>query len=297
MSVPATTLPLAESRPDWLTITELTVLGAIWGASFLFMRVAAPEFGALPLVQVRLSLGALTLLPMLWLARSAFRWRQLPLLLGIGVINSALPFVLFAWAAERAPAGIGAISNSLTVLFTALVAYLVYGERIGRRRAFALLIGFAGVVVLAAGRSTGASVAEAALAGTLAALCYGFGVNLVRRKLAGLPPVALGAATLGPAALALLPFSAAQWPSAAISTGAWASAAMLGVVCTGLAYAFYFRLIGRIGAPRAATVTYLIPLFGVGWSWLVLAEAPTATMLIAGVLILGSVAASQRAPR
>ncbi|HEX5755546.1 MAG TPA: DMT family transporter, partial [Arenimonas sp.] len=228
-------------------------------------------------------------------ARAAFSWRQLPWLVGIGIINSALPFLLFAWAAERAPAGIGAITNSLTVLFTALVAFVLYGERIGRVRSLALLIGFIGVVVLAAGRTAGASVTEAAIAGSVAALCYGFGANLVRRKLAGLPPVALGAATLGPSALLLLPFAWSAWPAAPISLQAWLSAAALGLVCTGLAYAFYFRLLRRIGAPRAVTVTYLIPLFGVGWSWLLLGEAPTWNMWGAGVLILVGVAVSQRA--
>lgn len=297
MSTPVASLPLADERRDWLTPFELLLLGAIWGGSFLFMRVAAPEFGFLPLVELRLGLGALALLPALWLARAAFSWQQLPLLVGIGAVNSALPFLLFAWAAERAPAGIGAITNSLTVLFAALVAFVLYGERIGRIRSIALLIGFVGVVVLAAGRTAGASVTEAAIAGSVAALCYGFGANLVRRKLSGLPPVALGAATLGPSALLLLPFAWSAWPMAPISWQAWLSAAALGLVCTGLAYAFYFRLLRRIGAPRAVTVTYLIPLFGVGWSWLLLGEVPTLNMWIAGALILGSVAVSQRATR
>lgn len=278
----------------WLNSVELAVLGAIWGASFLFQRIAAPEFGALPLVEMRLLLGAIALSPIFWLARKQFSWSQLPLLLGVGVINSALPFALFAWGAERAPAGIGAITNSLTVLFTALVAFVIYGERIGIRRALALLVGFFGVVILAAGKTAGASVTEAAIAGSLAALSYGFGVNLVRRKLTGFSPVALGTATLGPAAVAMLPFALWQWPEQNPSVAAWVSAVVLGLVCTGAAYAFYFRLIGRMGAPRAATVTYLIPFFGVGWSWLFLGEVPTLSMFLAGALILGSVVVSQR---
>lgn len=295
MNTQVASLELAPASRDWVTPLELLLLGAIWGASFMFMRIAAPEFGFVPLVELRLALGALILAPALWHARAAFSWRQLPLLLGIGLINSAIPFLLFAWAAERAPAGIGAITNSLTVLFTALVAWLLYGERIGRTRAVALLAGFAGVVVLAAGKSAGASIGEAAAAGTAAACCYGFGANLVRRKLAGLPPLALVAATLGPAAFVLAPFAYASWPSAPISAAAWWSAAALGLICTGVAYAFYFRLLRRIGAPRAVTVTYLIPLFGVGWAWWLLGETPSWSMAAAAVLILGSVAVSQRA--
>ncbi|MGH8030362.1 MAG: DMT family transporter, partial [Arenimonas sp.] len=148
-SIPAAT----PATRAWLTPLELAVLAAIWGASFLFMRVAASDFGALPLVQVRLTLGALVLAPFLWKARAKFPAKAWPMLALIGAINSAIPFALFAFAAQRAPAGIGAITNSLAVLFTAMVAFAFYGERIGARRVAALFGGFAGVVVLASART------------------------------------------------------------------------------------------------------------------------------------------------
>jgi drug/metabolite transporter (DMT)-like permease len=288
-------LPDAAVARAWLTPVELTVLAAIWGASFLFMRVAANDFGALPLVQVRLTLGALVLLPFLWQARARFPAKAWPMLALIGVINSAVPFALFAWAAQRAPAGIGAITNSLAVLFTALVAFAFYGERIGARRVAALFGGFAGVVVLASAKTAGASVGTAVLAGTTSALLYGFGANMVRTRLAGFPPAAVAAATLGTAALLLLPFSLWAWPDHPVRATSWGAAIALGVMCTGLAYALYYRLIQRVGAARAVTVTYLVPLFAVAWAWLVLGEALTWPMAIAGTLILGSVAVSQRA--
>src|SRR5581483_6328384 len=103
----------------WLTPLELLLLGAIWGGSFLFMRVAAGDFGAFAIVEVRLFLGALVLLPFLWRARAQFSAGLWARLAGIAAINSSLPFLLFAWAAERAPAGIGAIANATTVMFTA----------------------------------------------------------------------------------------------------------------------------------------------------------------------------------
>ena len=118
----------------WRTPLELTLLGAIWGGSFLFMRVAAGEFGAFPLVETRLALGALILLPFLWQARAQFTPRLWLTIAGIAAVNSVIPFALFAWGAERAPAGIGAITNALTVLFTALVAHFFYNEQIGARR-------------------------------------------------------------------------------------------------------------------------------------------------------------------
>ena len=266
----------------WVTPLELAVLGAIWGASFLFMRVSANDFGAIPLVEVRLALGSLVLLPFLWRARSQFPPGLWPKLALIGAINSAVPFMLFAWAAQRAPAGIGAIANAMTVLFTALVGFLFFGEKIGTRRAVALLAGFAGVVVLASGKVAGASIGWAVAAGAGAAFLYGIGINLVRRHLTGLPPAAVAAATLGSGALLILPFAIAQWPQQAIPMSSWLAAATLGVLCTGAAFVMYYRLIARIGASRASTVTYLVPLFGVAWAWMLLGEPLTLSMGIAG---------------
>src|SRR5712691_6266089 len=116
----------AVGAAPWRTPLELTLLGAIWGGSFLFMRVAAKDFGPVPLVEARLALGALVLLPFLWSARAQFTATLWLRIVGIAAINSVLPFALFAWGAERAPAGIGAITNAMTVMFTALVAYLFY---------------------------------------------------------------------------------------------------------------------------------------------------------------------------
>ena len=298
MSAPATTAPMPVTLPvdRWLTFTELAVLGAIWGASFMFMRVSANEFGVMPLVEIRLALGALILLPFLWQARERFGWRIFPKLALIGAINSAIPFVLFAFAAQRAPAGIGAITNSMTVLFTALVAFLFFGEKIGLRRALAMVAGFAGVVVLASGKIEGASPGWAVAAGCTAAFLYGIGANLVKRQLVGMPPAAIAAATLTCAAILCAPFAIWTWPTEAVPMRAWGAAAMLGVLCTGVAYVLYYRLIVRVGAARASTVTYLVPLFALLWAFTLLDEPITAAMMIAGALILGSVAISQQAP-
>ena len=280
----------------WLTPIELTLLGAIWGGSFLFMRVAAGDFGPVALVEMRLGLGAIILLPFLWSAREQFTSPRMWLHLAwIGAVNSALPFILFAWGAERAPAGIGAITNAMAVMFVTLVAFIFYGEQIARRRAIGLLLGFIGVAVLASGRTSGGnSVGPAVLAGTTAAFMYGIGMNAIRTHLKGVPAAAVAAATLGIASLMLAPFAIYTWPTHAIPVMSWVSAVLLGVLCTGTAYAVFYRLIHRIGAPRASTVTYLVPLFGVVWAWLFLGEPLTAKMATAGVLILGGVALSQQ---
>jgi drug/metabolite transporter (DMT)-like permease len=150
------------------------------------------------------------------------------------------------------------------------------------------------VVVLASGRAAGANIAGAAAAGTTAAFLYGIGTNMLRRHLAGLPAAAVAAATLVCAAVLTWPFALATWPSQSVDVRPWLAAAALGMVCTGFANAVYFRLIQRIGAPRAVVVTYLVPLFGVAWAWMLLDEPLTPSMLVAGVLILGSVAMGQR---
>ena len=292
MSLP--TAPAAAHTAAWLTPIELTVLGGIWGGSFLFMRIASADFGPFALVEMRLSLGALILLPFLWRARAQFTPRLWLHLAWISAINSAIPFVLFAWGAERAPAGIGAITNSLAVMFAALVAFIFYGEQIGPRRAIGMLMGFVGVVALSSGKVAGSSVGPAALAGTAAAFLYGIGVNAIRSHLKGIPASAVAAATLSTATLLVAPVALYTWPEHAIPTKSWVSAILLGVLCTGAAFAIYYRLIHRIGGPRAAAVTYLIPLFGLVWAWLVLGEAVTRNMAIAAALILGGVALSQQ---
>jgi len=296
MSTELSTQALPAAHTRWRTPLELTLLGAIWGGSFLFMRVAAADFGPLPLVEARLALGALVLTPFLWRARAQFTATLWLRIAGIAAINSVVPFALFAWGAERAPAGIGAITNAMTVMFTYLIAHFFFGERIGARRLIGLGAGFVGVAILASGRTAGADVWQAALAGTAASVCYGFGINLVRRYLTGYPPAAVAAANLITGSVILAPLAALTWPAHAIPAASWGSAVLLGALCTGAAFVLYYRLIARIGAPRTSTVTYLIPLFGVIWAWLILGEPLTVTMALAGALILSGVALSQRRP-
>jgi drug/metabolite transporter (DMT)-like permease len=289
----STRRPAAEVAP-WRTPLELTLLGAIWGASFMFMRVAAADFGPFPLVEMRLAFGALVLTPFLWRARAQFSGILYLRIAGIAMMNATVPLTLFAWAAERAPAGIGAISNGMTVMFTALVAFVFFGERIGARRLMGLSIGFVGVTILASGKTAGVSVAPAALAGTAASLCYGIGINLVRRYLTPYPPAAVAAAALTSGALLIAPLALWNWPHHPLPPVSWVSALLLGVLCTGFAFVLYYRLVARIGAARTSTVTYLIPLFGVIWAWLLLGEGVTLSMVLAGALILAGVGLSQQ---
>lgn len=291
MTTAVTTQP---ATGQWLDSAELLLLGAIWGASFLFMRIAAPEFGALPVAFLRVCLGALVLLPMLYKARQHFPLGIWPKLFGIGAINTAIPFALFAWASARAPAGVSSIANAMTVLFTALAAVMFFGESMTTKRALALLMGFAGVVVLAFDKTEGASIGLPVAAGVLAAALYGVGINLVKRHLSHLPAGAVACGTLLASTLLLLPFALTHWPDHAVSVRSWWSVVALGVFCSGFAFVLYYRLIARIGSSRASTVTYLIPLFAVTWAWLFLKEPLTLHMAVACATILLSVFISQR---
>ncbi len=139
--------------------------------------------------------------------------------------------------------------------------------------------------------TAGLSVAPAAFAGAAASLLYGIGYSLVKRYMSDLPPAASAASTLGCSALLLAPLAWTHWPAAPVPALAWAWAC----ACAGLAFLMYYRLIQRIGTARVSTVTYLVPVFGALLSWSILGEPLTWSMLLAGVLILGSVAFSQRA--
>jgi drug/metabolite transporter (DMT)-like permease len=277
-----------------MTSLQLILLGAIWGASFLFLRLSVSDFGPVPLIEVRLVLASLLLLPFLWRDRSKFTRQRWPMIALIGLLNSCLPFLLFAWGAERAPAGVGAIANGMTALCAALAGFLFFRERLGSPQVVALCVGFAGILVLASGKMAGMSVGWASLAGALASLLYGLAIHMARRHLSGLPPAALASATLGSGALLMIPFAISTWPAHNPTLSSWLSAAALGVLCTGIAFAIFYQLIERIGANRTSTVTYLVPPFGVAWGWIFLGEPVTHTMVIACALILGSVAFSQR---
>lgn len=271
----------------------LLLLAAIWGASFLFMRIAAPHFGALPLVAVRVTLATLVLLPLLaWRGQwPALRthWRAIAI---VGLLNSALPFIGFTVAALAINAGLSAIFNATTPLWTALIAWWWLGDRPAPARAFGLALGFAGVLALAAGKASlkagahGVSPALAIAACIGAAMLYGVAANFTKRRLTGVPTLALAAGSQLSAAVLLAVPAAWSWPDTVPPATAWLAALLLAVVCTGVAYVLYFRLIARIGPSGAASVTFLIPLFAVAWGALFLGERPTLGMLGGGAVIL-----------
>lgn len=286
-------------------LAELVLLAALWGASFLFMRMGAAEFGPAPLAAVRCSVAAALLLALL-----AARGEMVPLMAHwrrvgtVGLTNSALPFLCFGFAALAIEAGLSAIFNAATPLWTALIAALLWRERLSRTRWLGLTVGLAGVVWLAwdrAGLKTGVQGVSPALAiaACLAATAlYGWSANFAKRRLSQVPPLALAAGSQSSAAVALAVPAALTWPAHNPGLSAWLATLALAVLCTGLAYILYFRLIAHAGATNASAVTFLIPAFAVGWGWLFLGETINATMMAAcAVILVGTSLAMGLLPR
>ena len=289
-----TSLP---GKKPWLT--EFVLLGAIWGASFLFTRLGAAEFGALPTAGVRVGIAALFLLPML-LARGQWpslvrHWKKIFFL---GMLNSGIPFALYAYALLSISTGLSSLINATVPLFGALVAWVWLKDRPHRMKIIGLLIGFVGVAMLASGKASfkpdasGLVTGWAVLACLGACLCYGLAASFTKRYLSGQPSLVIAAGSQIGATLGLALPTFLLWPSHTPSTTAWLALLVVGVLCTGVAYVLYFRLIDKVGAAGSLTVTFLIPVFAVFYGVVFLGESVTAWMLICGAVILSGTALS-----
>lgn len=274
-------------------LLDLIALAALWGASFLFMRHAAPSFGPIALVQVRVTIAALILAALLFLRsdRRALRTYAAPLAV-VGVMNSALPFVLFTYATLYMTGGFAAILNATTPMWSALVGWVWLRDRIRPLQWLGLAVGVIGVAALLWGKldlrpgSTQWQVTVAIGAALLGALAYGISATYAKKRLGGVPPLAVATGSQIAATVVMLPLAIIAWPAQMPGAGAWISAVVLAVACTALAYLLYFRLIARVGAVRAAAVTFLIPVFATLWGNLFLDEAVTLQILVGGGVIL-----------
>lgn len=282
-----------------IDLAQLVFLAALWGGSFLFIRVGVTDFGVAPLMALRVGIGALFLLLVLFSRRPArealgtLRERAWPLFV-VGILNSAAPFCLFAWAELTLSAGVTSVINATTPLWGAVVAYVWLKDRLSRLRVVGLAIGFAGVLALvwdqvvthAGDGASSTSAALAALAALVAAALYGVAASYTKRHLTGVDPLTVAAGTMTGATLVLAPIALVTWPAAPISMHAWGAVLCLGVACTGVAYLLFFRLIAAVGPARAITVTFVIPIFGILWGALFLGERVSMGMVEACAAIL-----------
>ena len=273
--------------------TEFILLAALWGASFLFMRLGTLEFGPLPTAGLRVAIASLALLPVM-LSRGL--WPQLrqhwkPVMI-CGLINSAIPFALFSFALLSISTGLSSILNATVPLFGALVAWLWLGDKPGASRTVGLVIGFIGVALLASGKASfkpdasGAVTAWGILACLLATISYAVAASFTRRYLSGLNSLMVATGSQIGAALGLALPTLLMWPVQTPSLKAWGALLALGILCTAVAYVLFFRLIERLGPARAITVTFTIPVFAVFYGVTLLGETVTTWMLFCGVIVL-----------
>ena len=273
--------------------TGLVVLAAMWGASFLFIDVAVPAFGAVGIADARALIGAATLVLYGLLTRQALRTGT-PLLtvLLVGAVNVALPFTLIAAAQLTIPPSLAAIINATAPLFSALVAALWLAHRFTGRAAAGFVLGLVGValVVGLAPIDLDGRTLLAVAASTGAAACYALGGHLTQAHFAGQSPVTVAAAQSLAAPLLLSPLLLADPPNATPDGGQVAALIALGAGSSGLAYLIYFRLIAEVGATSALTVTYLVPVFGVLWAALFRGDQITLGMIAGTALVFAGVA-------
>jgi len=268
---------------------RLVALAAIWGAAFIFMRVAAPVLGPAWTPELRVLIGGLALLA--WFRAIGFdpglrvHWRFYLL---IGTVNIAIPFVLYSFASMHAPASLLSITNATSPIFGLAWAALFRDERITLRKAVGLSLGIAGVALIAQPSSAASEPLFGwAVAAALGACCaYGLAGPLIKRFARGASPRGMAAGNQLAAAVVLIPLLPLLPPLAAPSALVIANLLGLALLASGVAFVLYFRLIADVGATRALTVTYLIPLFGILWGWLFLGEALPAAALAGGALIL-----------
>lgn len=272
----------------------LFALAALWGASFLFIRIASPELGPIFTIEARVTIAGLALLLFVLLTKRTadFKrwWKQY---LMIGALNAAIPFTLIAIAAIHLNASIMAIVNALTPICTAFAVWIWMKERLTLRKAVGMVIGMGGVIILV-GWSPIPSTTEVYIAvgcSILSTIAYGFAGVYVKRTFQDVSPLSLATGQQIGAAIVLLPISLFYLPS---STGSFSLIVVLSVVglalfCTSIAYLLYFYLMEHVGPTKTLSVTFLVPIFGMVWGFILLQEKITLGMMLGLLVILSSV--------
>ena len=270
----------------------LLVLSAIWGSSFLFLRIAAPVFGPVFLIELRVLSGLVVMLPIcLLLGKFSELKQHWKMIFLVSLSNMAVPFCFFAYSALNTGAGLLSILNATVPFFTALIAFVFFQQRLNKLGIAGLLVGFLGVIVLVFEPSESSSItSQLAIPSALfACVLYGIALNLVSHKLQGVSGIAITTGGLLFSSIVLLPLAILERPEVMPRDSVWLSVLALGIVCTGFGYLLFYRLIARIGSQQAIMTTYLIPLFSILWGNLFLAESITLFMVFGGMLILSGV--------
>jgi drug/metabolite transporter (DMT)-like permease len=270
-------------------VARLVLLAAIWGGSFLFIRITAPVIGPAATADWRMLIAGIALAVYFHAVGVDPQWRRYGgQYVLVGVMNSAAPFLLYAYAALELSAGLMAVLNATSPMFGALLAALFLSERLSARRIAGLALGIAGVALVSRPESGAGWMGIAAALG--ASLLYGLTGVYLRRFAKDIPSRGMAVGTQLSGGVLLLPLVAVLPPPEPVTAIVAASVLVLGLICGAVAYLLYFRLIADIGPTRALTVTYLIPIFGVLWGALFLGEALSIGMVAgAALVILGTI--------
>lgn len=283
-------------RPAWTVPAAFIGLGLLWGSSFLWIKIAVDEIGPASLVAYRMSLGALAMLAFLPFIRQSFprRWSELRHLAVMGLINAGLPIFLISWGELYVDSGTAAVFNSLTPLFSLVIAGLVLRtERVTWFRVLGLALGLAGAVVLASREFAlrgDPAVLVGALAVALAAASYALGASYARYRIRHTHRYVVAAGTLVFASLY-------TWPLALVTTGfelprqldTLVAVGWLGILGSFVAYLLFFFLIERLGATLATMVTYLFPVVGVVLGVTLLREALEWRLVVGTALVVAAI--------
>ncbi|MES2626381.1 MAG: DMT family transporter [Pseudomonadota bacterium] len=278
-------------------LLQLFSLAALWGASFLFIKLAVPYFSPIPLTAVRSLVATITLMPILLISG---KWpefkRNWPHIMVIGLISTAIPATMLSISTQYTSAGFASILNALTPLFSALVAWLWLKEALNVSTVAGISLGFIGVMVMVFDRQTISAnfVLLPIIAGVTGTFLYGLTGNYSRRFTQAVSPIVISAGCQLFSAIFMLPVAFFLWPDTSIPAQGWIYAVILGVFCTGVAFILYFQLLEKVGVVRTVVVTYLVPVFAMLWGTLFLAEVVTLKMLIGAALILAGVGLSTK---
>jgi drug/metabolite transporter (DMT)-like permease len=267
---------------------QLVALSALWGASFMFIRMAVPVMGPWVLAAGRVGLAALTLALLMSVLRHAWPWKEWRMLAVMGLLSVAAPFMLYAWAGLYLPAGYSALLNTTAVLFGTLSSAWFKEDTLTARKLLGCLFGFIGVglIVRLGPVPLDGTTLVAALACVCAAACYGMATPVMKRATARMQPLAIAAGIHVMALLLVLPGAAWQWPEARFTAGTLAAMAVLGIVTSGLAYWAHLRIIRHVTPVAAMSPVFMIPVFGVAWGHLFLGEALSPGIFVGGALVL-----------
>lgn len=267
---------------------QLVALSALWGASFLFIRIASPVMGPLVLAGCRVALAGATLALIMRGLQQKWPWEHWRELMVLGALSVAVPFLLYAWAALRLPAGYSALLNTTAVVFGTLASAWYKEDTLTVRKLLGCVCGFVGVgliVRLGPVRPDAATLA-AALACVTAAACYGFSTPLMKRATTRMQPLAIAAGIHVAAMVLVLPGALWGLPQATFTLEAMGAVMLMGVVTSGLAYWAHLRIIRHVSPVAAMSPVFLIPVFGVTWGHLFLDEALSPGIFLGGALVL-----------